>query len=512
MRADKVNDEKDIAIKLIGICKAFNGNRALSDVSLTLHKGTVHCIVGENGAGKSTLIKILTGAYIPDSGAIIIDDKSYQRLSPRMSVQTGIVAVYQENVLADQLTVAENIFAGREPVNKAGFVSFRTMRQDAEALIHKYGIDLPVLSQVAMLTPAQKQFVKILKSISINPRVLILDEPTAMLNIRDNQKVLELVSLFRKEGASIVYISHQLSEVLALADTITVLRDGCVISTRNNGNKEVSPQILTQDMVGRPMELLYKRKKSNRKIESLFRVENLQVSGYDTENSFSVNRGEIAGITGMVGSGRTELLEGIFGYRKKTKGDLYFKGEKLSVNRPADAIKKSIGFITEDRQLSGLALSLSVAENITCTALNIFRGFTISPKYELEVAGKAAADTYVKCTSVQQPVQQLSGGNQQKVLLSRWILKGFDLILLDEPSKGVDINAKYEIYTLLEALVAEGKSVLMVSSDMPEVISICDRVLVMRKGKICGELAGSDINETNIINYALGVDNLGKQK
>ncbi|MDR1446685.1 MAG: sugar ABC transporter ATP-binding protein [Treponema sp.] len=512
-----MNNDKETAIELSGISKAFNGNPALSDVSLTLRRGNIHCIVGENGAGKSTLIKILTGAYIPDSGTVSFNGKGRSRLSPREAAEAGIVAVYQENVLASQLSVACNIFAGREPVNKWGLVSYRLLKENTEALAAKYGIHIPVDAAVSSLTPAQKQFVKILKSVSINPRVLILDEPTAMLNLEDNEKVLELTRIFSGEGACVIYISHQLGEVLAIADEVTVLRDGRIISTRSNEKKNITPQELTQDMVGRPMELLYERKRSGADFmpsdsgEPLFRVENLRIGGFSAENSFTADRGKITGITGMVGSGRTELLEGIFGYRKKTGGSLYFKGERIKIVRPADAIKKSIGFITEDRQFSGLALPLSIAQNITCTALNLFSGFTVFPRQEQAITQKAAADTRVKCVTVKQPVQELSGGNQQKVILSRWLLKSFDLILLDEPTKGVDINAKFEIYGLLEEMVSQGKSIIMVSSDMSEVISICDRVLIMRNGKITNELCRDSndenlrITETNIINCALGV-------
>jgi ribose transport system ATP-binding protein len=501
-----MDDGQNIAIELIGICKAFNGNPALSNVSLTLHKGAVQCIAGENGAGKSTLIKILTGAYIPDSGTISFEGREYQRLTPRISAQAGIVAVYQENVLAEQLTVAENIFAAREAAGSFGLVSFRKMEQDTAALLEKYGIDLPSALLVSQLTLAQKQYVKILRAISMKPRVLIFDEPTAMLNIRDVQKVLELVSRFRAEGASIVYISHQLSEVLEIADEITVLRDGIVVSTRNNDAKNVTPQMLTADMVGRPMELLYKRGRTAMSTESVvLRAEKIKVDGYDEENSFEINRGEIVTITGMIGSGRTELLEGIFGCRKRTGGKLYFHGQECPADNPGSSIRGGIGYITEDRQKSGLALALGIAENITCVALNLFRGFTIFPRKETETARKAAEGNRVKYDSVRQPVRQLSGGNQQKVLLSRWILKGFDLILLDEPTKGVDINAKYEIYALVEELSSRGKSFLIVSSDMSEVISISDRILIMRKGKICGELRGEEINEKDIIHHALGV-------
>jgi ABC-type sugar transport system ATPase subunit len=275
-------------------------------------------------------------------------------------------------------------------------------------------------------------------------------------------------------------------------------------------------------MVGRSMELLYQKKEGEKKEGAsaekaasagpFFRAENLRIAGFGAENSFAVNAGEITGITGMVGSGRTELLEGIFGSRKKTGGELYLNGEKIKISSPADAIKKRIGFITEDRQLSGLALPLSIAQNITCTAFNIFKGFTISQKTEEDAAKKYAEETKVKYISVRQPVQQLSGGNQQKVLLSRWLLKTFDLILLDEPTKGVDINAKFEIYALLEELAAKGKSILMVSSDMSEVISLCDRVLIMRNGAIGSELRrrsadpALQITENNIINRALGVE------
>lgn len=290
-KVDKQNET--ILMKLSGISKTFYGNYALNNVSLTLKAGKVHCIAGENGAGKSTLIKILTGAYRPDGGLINFEDRQYRYLSPHISAEAGIVAVYQENILAEQLTVAENVFAGREPAGPFGLVSFRKMEQDTAALLEKYGIDLPSTGPVSRLTLAQKQYIKILRAISMKPRILIFDEPTAMLNIKDVQKVLELVSRFRAEGASIVYISHQLSEVLEIADEITVLRDGIVVSTRNNKDKGITPQTLTADMVGRPMELLYKRGKTFSSSEPILRAEKIKIGGYDEENSFQINRGKL---------------------------------------------------------------------------------------------------------------------------------------------------------------------------------------------------------------------------
>lgn len=492
-------------LKISNVCKSFNGVNALVDIDFELKSGQINCIVGENGAGKSTFIKILTGAYQPDGGTIEIEGEPHKRMVPRDSEALGIAAIYQENVLVGQLTVAENVFAANEKTNKWGVVSHKKAISAANELAENLKIKIDAGKKVEDLNVAEKQYVKILKALTQEPKILILDEPTAMLNISDANKVLALVKTISQRGVGIIYISHHLKEIVQIADIVTVFRDGKVISTHNNEQKNVKLEDITKDMIGRSLDVFY-HKKSHKTDEVLLNVVDLEVEGYTEKNSFSVNRGEIVGIAGMVGSGRTEMVQALFGARKITSGHIEYMGKEVKINKPKDAIKLNIGYITEDRQGSGLALMLGVIENTTSAALGVTSGQLINLRKEKSAVSKVIEKVNIKCASAKQIVKTLSGGNQQKVIFGRWIHKGFDLILLDEPTKGVDINSKSEIYEMLELLTKEGKSILMISSDMPELISLCDRIAVMRKGKLVATLSGDEINENNIIVKALEVD------
>jgi len=500
MADTKFNDE--VIIDAAHITKIFSGTKVLDDVSISLKQGEIHCLCGENGAGKSTLIKILSGAYQPDGGEIHIDGHRYKHLTPLLARQRGIEVIHQEIILVKQLSVAENIFTDVR-YKKYGFFSFKKTCEAAQKLMDQLGIKLNPQTIVEKLSAADQQFVKILKAMSPNPKVLILDEPTAMFNMHDTELVLNLVKSISQKGIAIIYISHHLEEVKQIADTISVLRDGKLVSRYDNPNKDIDLNKLTTDMVGRPVDMFYKREVSETG-EEIFRVKGLKLTENSPEISFELKKGEILGITGMVGSGRSEIIRAIYGLDKRYAGDMWLNGKPLDIKGPADAIKHGMGFVSEDRQKSGLVLPLSIIMNTTFVRLPK-KGQFIDLKKEVDISREYVDKLDIKANSIEKVTAMLSGGNQQKVIIAKWLHKGFDILILDEPTKGIDVNAKFEIYKLLHELTKEGKSLIIVSSDMPEVVSLCDRVLIVRSGDVKGELSGDDISEENIIKVALEV-------
>ncbi len=490
-------------IEAKGISKIFGGTKVLDNVSLTLAPGEIHSLCGENGAGKSTLIKILSGAYKPEEGVVTISRKQYPHLTPLIAKELGVEVIHQEIILVPQLSVAENIYTDIR-YRTAGFFSMKKTCAAAEKLMGELGIRLNPYEPVEKLSAADQQFVKILKALAPNPRVLIMDEPTAMFNMKDTDMVLKLVKDISKKGIGIIYISHHLKEVAKIADTVSVLRDGKLVSTYRAAEGKIDMEKVTCDMVGRPVDVFFQREKSQTG-EVLFEVKGLRRRESDMPIDLQLRRGEILGLTGMVGSGRTEILRAIYGLDKRFSGDIIKDGKKIEVRDPGDSIAHGIGFISEDRQKSGLVLPLDILKNITFLKLPLRRGF-LSTKAEMEIAGEMIEKLDIKTDSMFKATGMLSGGNQQKVIIGKWLHKGFDILFLDEPTKGIDVNAKFEIYKLLHSLTAEGKSLIIVSSDMPEVISLCDRVLVVREDRVVGEFGGDEITEENVIKSALEVN------
>ena len=501
-------NRKTPILEMRGIVKEFPGVRALSNLTFDVYEGECHCLVGENGAGKSTLMKILSGAYKPTAGAICYGGREYKSLNPALSKSLGIEIVYQENDLVPTMNAVENIFVGKEITKFGGIVDFKAMYARVRALMERYRIDIDPLQTIEKMSVSDQQFVKILKALMNESKILIMDEPTSMFNVEDAGKVLELVGNITSHGISVIYISHFLKEVVQIADRITVIRDGSVIRTYDNSNHDTPMDAITKDMVGRPVDVFY-QKDSCEIGDVMFEVKNLQLSKNGPSVSFSVRKGEIVGLSGMVGSGRTEIVRAISGADPRYRGDMYLNGKKLAIRNPRDSIEAGIAHITEDRQRLGLNLGASVLENALIVGLQ--QKNTIRPglvyNYN-DYAGEVqdiVQKLKIKTPHLQQQVVNLSGGNQQKVVLGKWLFAKQSVYIFDEPTRGIDVNAKAEFYKQMTALTKAGNCIIMVSSDMPEMISMSDRVLVVRHGSIKCELTGDEINEQNIIKEALGV-------
>jgi len=487
------------------ISKAFPGVQALSDITFDLYEGEIHCLVGENGAGKSTLMKVLSGAYAPDGGEITIDGNTYEALTPKLSQELGVGIIYQENDLIPTMSVAENMFVGLEKVNRFGFLDRRLTEESARLEVEKLGIDLDVRRKIEDLSVAEQQFVKVLKALVLKPRILLMDEPTSMFNVKDVGKVLDLTQRVAKQGISIIYISHFLKEVVQIADRITVIRDGVVVNTYKNATRDIDLNIITTDMVGRSVDMFY-IKERHAIGPVVLEVKDLQLTKDSPKVSFEVREGEILGLAGMVGSGRTELVRALTGADRFYGGSIKYKGEHLTLRSPKDSIDQGFAHITEDRQQLGLMLGQSILENMTIVGLGKkIKEFFFKLVGHQKLVAPLVEDLSIRTPSLFQQVQNLSGGNQQKVVLGKWLFAESDFYVFDEPTRGIDVNSKAEFYQLMSALTKEGKSIIMVSSDMPELISLSDRVLVVRKGEITGEIPQEEISEERIIKSALGM-------
>ena len=495
-------------LKMQGIVKEFPGVRALSDLTFDVYKGECHCLVGENGAGKSTLMKILSGAYTPTAGVIHFDGHDYKHLTPALSRSLGIEIVYQENDLVPTMNAIENIFVGKELTRFGGIIDSSAMAERVRALMQRYKIDIDPTRNIEQMSVSDQQFVKILKALMNESRILIMDEPTSMFNVEDAGKVLDLVRSITSHGISVIYISHFLKEVVQIADRITVIRDGNVINTYDNSGHDVPLDTLTKDMVGRPVDMFY-QKDACEIGDVMFEVRDLKLTRNSPSISFSVRRGEIVGLSGMVGSGRTEIVRAISGADPRFSGDIFLNGKKLDIRSPRDSIEAGIAHITEDRQRLGLSLNASVLENALIVGLQqkgrMRKGLFYDCKSYSEPVQKIVEKLKIKTPSLQQAVVNLSGGNQQKVVLGKWLFARQSVYIFDEPTRGIDVNAKAEFYKQMTALTHAGNCIIMVSSDMPEMISMSDRVLIIINGEIRTELTGEDINEQTIIREALGV-------
>lgn len=507
MPCDYKNTKPIIAMK--DIKKEFSGVWALSGITFEVYPGEIHCLVGENGAGKSTLMKVLSGAYTPTEGTITVDGKEYSKFDPFLSKQLGINIVYQENDLVPSMDVVENIFVGNEKTKGLGIIDYPAMRKETQKQMDDLGIHLKLDTKIENLSVSDQQFVKILKALSVQPRVLIMDEPTSMFNVEDAAKVTELTKRIAGMGIGIIYISHFLNEVVEIADRITVIRDGAVISTFSNENHDTQITKITQDMVGRPIDMFYDREKCPIG-DVMLEVKDLQLTKDSPKINFTVHKGEIVGFSGMVGSGRTEMMRAMVGADSRYSGHIYINGKEVQIKDPNDSINAGIAFITEDRQKLGLMLHASVLENATIIGLREkIKGFFVNIKKFPPLIEPLLKELRVKTPSVWTEAVYLSGGNQQKVVLAKWLYAEQDIYIFDEPTRGIDVNAKAEFYKQMSNLTKQGKCILMISSDMPELISMSDRVLVVRDGRIDCELKGEQINEQEIIKRALGVNKDG---
>jgi ABC-type sugar transport system ATPase subunit len=493
-------------IRMENIVKEFPGVRALSGMSFELFSGEVHCLVGENGAGKSTLMKILSGAYSPTQGLIHVEGRSYKTLDPELSQKLGIEIVYQENDLVPSMNAVENIFIGQELAFPFGLLNKKEMFRRVKKTMEEFSIRIDPLQKIDQMSVSDQQFVKILKALMNESKILILDEPTSMFNVEDAGKVLNLVRSICARGIGIIYISHFLEEVVKIADRITVIRDGVAIRSYDNSGRNVPLGEITRDMVGRPVDTFYQRDRFPVSEEVALEVRGLQLNRNSPVVNFSLYRGEILGMFGMVGSGRTEIVRAISGADLCHAGDIILYGKKLKVSSPRAAIRAGIAHITEDRQRLGLNLGASVLENGLMVKLQhmqpkVFYDF----RRHAQLVKPVMDELNVKTPSLMQEVVYLSGGNQQKVVLGKWLVNKARVYVFDEPTRGIDVNAKAEFYKQMTRLAREGNSIIMVSSEMPELISMSDRVLVVREGAIRCELLREAINEQNIITQALGV-------
>lgn len=495
-------EQGDIILRFDRITKRFPGVLALDNVSFEIRKGEVHALVGENGAGKSTLIKIVTGVYQKASGEIFLEGKPVSFSNPHEALKNGVAAIYQEFNLIPALTVAENIFMGHHFTRKGFLVDWGKIREEAQKLMAFLDVDIDVDVKVRDLGVAKKQVVEIAKALSLNARVLIMDEPTATLAQKEIEGLFRIIRFLKQQGVTVIYISHRLEEIFEICDRVTVLRDGRYVGTKPI--QDVKIEEIIRMMVGR--EVVEKFPRVTYHVgEEILRVENLTRHGVLENISFSVRKGEILGIAGMVGSGRTELLRAIYGLDPIDKGEIYVRGKKVQIRSPLEAINHGIALLPEERKTQGLVLLLSVLDNLGLPLLSSLsrRGFVDDLRLE-QIAQEMIEHMNIKTPSLFQKTMYLSGGNQQKVVLGKWFAKKCDIYLFDEPTRGIDVGAKIEIYHLMNKLIEQGSTIVMVSSELPEILAMSDRILVMREGKVMGMLQREEATQEAILHLALG--------
>ena len=481
-----------------GIKKSFNGVEVLHSVDLSIEKGKVTALVGENGAGKSTLMKILMGEYMSDQGEMILEGKSVSFQNPHQAIMAGISMIFQEMSPFPELTVAENMYMGREPSN-LGFLKKKVQKAETESKLKELGINLNTDKKVKELTVSELQLLEIAKAVSYDSKVVIMDEPTSSLTDSEVKILFETIEKLKKKNVAIIYISHKLDELFKIADYVCVLRDGSIISYRPIS--ETTNDMVISEMVGRSMDDIYPTVTKTIG-ETVLKVENLSRKGVFENVSFEVKSGEILGFAGMVGAGRTEIVETLFGAEPHYTGDIYIKGEKVKIKSTMDAVANRLALVPEDRALSGLNLSGTVRSNMCSTVLGRigrFRGLLANPKRERECTRDMAGKMRIKMSSEDQTAAFLSGGNQQKIVVGKWLLTEPDIVFMDEPTRGIDVGAKYEIYQIIQSLAASGKAVVMISSEMPELLGVCDRIIVLRAGRIVGEMDAKDASQEKIM-------------
>lgn len=499
-------------LEMKNITKTFPGVKALDCVNLRVKRGEIHCLVGENGSGKSTLMKILSGVYTYGeySGDIVYDGQiqKFSRISD--SEKVGIATIYQELALIPELTVYENVFLGHE-IKKGKIIDWNETIVQAEKTLKKVGLDVNPSIKIKDLGVGKQQLVEIAKALSKNVKLLILDEPTAALNEIESENLLKLIKELKKEGVSSILITHKLKEVTAVADTITVLRDGKFISTMDVNSEPILESKIISHMVGREIDDIYPKRPNKKFGEVFFKTENWSAYDYNLGRQilkkvdFNVRKGEIVGIAGLMGAGRTELALSIFGNSKgyKTEGALYVDGKKVTFRNVKDAIEAGIAYVTEDRKGNGLILIDDIKSNISLANLkDLSNSGVINNHEEIKVANEYKKSLNIKAPSIEQKVGNLSGGNQQKVSLAKWLFAKPRLLILDEPTRGIDVGAKFEIYTLMNKLVEQGMSIIMISSELPEVLGMSDRIYVMADGKFVGELSQEEATQEKIMELA----------
>jgi len=490
-------------LEMNGIIKRYPGVLAVDGAQLTLKSGEVHCLVGENGAGKSTLMKILAGAIRPDEGEIRLSGEVVRIESPQHAQRLGISMIYQEFNLTPYQSVAENIFLGREPCyGRTPIIDWAKLHGDAKALLDRIRVTLDVHKPVYQCSVAEQQMIEIAKALAFNARVIVMDEPSATLTDHELEALFDLIRNLKEQGIGLIYISHRLDEIFSLGDRVTVMRDGAYIGT--DSIADVTRESIIKMMVGRELKDEFPKETFERGRERL-RVEGLSRDGVFEDVAFAVHTGEIVGLTGLVGAGRTEVARAIFGADPIDVGQIYLDGEPVRIRSPREAIRNGVGLLTEDRKNQGLVLGMSVRENTTLANLKaLVRGGWLKQREERDATTKYVDELQIKTPTIDQTVQNLSGGNQQKVVLAKWLFTHSNVLIFDEPTRGIDVGAKVEIYRLMNDLVRRGVAVLIISSELPEVIGMCDRILVMHAGHIAGELSRADATQERIMHLATG--------
>ena len=490
-------------IEMKGIDKSFGTNQVLKNAGFLLRDGEVHALMGENGAGKSTLMKILTGVYTRDAGTVIVDGKEVEYHNPQEAEKAGIVFIYQElNVMFD-LTVEENLFMGKEITKGFGICDKKAMRKKAKEVLDMMGVDINPAAVMSELSVGQQQMIEICKALMVDAKVIIMDEPTAALTQSETDALFKVIHSLRKKGVSMVYISHRMEEIFELCDRITVLRDGSYIGTEEI--KDIDMNDIVKMMIGREIGERFPARDVKLGSEVL-KVEKLTSPGVFHDVSFSVRAGEVLGVSGLMGAGRTEIMQAIFGNLPLESGKIYIEGKETVIKNPEAAMKAGIGFITEDRKTEGLMLEKSIEENISLANLGKVSGknHVLSNSAEDALVKKGIEEFHIRCFGPSHECGNLSGGNQQKVVLAKWIYTEPKILILDEPTRGVDIGAKKEIYSVINEMAAKGVAIIMVSSELPEVLGMSDRIMVVREGEVRGIISKEEANQENVMTLATG--------
>ncbi|QPB42516.1 sugar ABC transporter ATP-binding protein [Rodentibacter haemolyticus] len=486
------------------VSKTFPGVKALDNINLKVKRGTVHALMGENGAGKSTLMKILYGIYIPDVGSeLILDGKPFNPHRPIDAIRSGLTMVPQEISPAANLTIADNFYLGREITTKKFFLNQKEMDKKATEILSELGVPMDVTAKMSDVSVAKAQLVAIATAVSNDAKVIIMDEPTTALTESEVEQLYKIINTVKSRGIAIIFISHKLDEVFRVSDEITVIRDGQYIDTKPIA--DVTKEQLISMMVGRDMSEMFQREDLQPSDEVVIEIRDFCREGHYQNVNFAVRKGEIFGIAGLVGAGRSEIVEGLFGYKPADSGEIYIHGKKADIKTPLDAMKHKIGFVTEDRKLTGLFLNLSITDNMIMPQMSPYlENFLLSVQKAQKTAYEQKAKLKIKAPNVDVITNNLSGGNQQKVLLARWLLLEPDILILDEPTKGIDVGAKAELYKLMVELAKQGKSIIMITSDMLELLSMSDRVIVMHEGKQVGIIPRTELTQERVLALASG--------
>lgn len=492
-------------LQMVDISKSFPGVKALQNVNLKVHRGEVLALLGENGAGKSTLMKILSGVYKKDSGKVIVDGNEIEIQGIKHAEGLGITIIHQELSVLPNLSVCENIFLGNEKFSKGTRrINKALMKERSKSFLEQIGCNIDPDTLVKDINVGEMQMIEIAKALTKNSSIIIMDEPTTALTDVETKKLFEVIRKLKEKGMAVVYISHRMDEIFEICDSITVLRDGKYVGDVET--KNVTKDDLITMMVGRKLEEQFPYKEVE-KTETLLRVENVSLGDKVKNANLEIKAGEILGIAGLMGAGRTEFAKTIFGDYKKSSGEIYVDGQKASIKSPKDAINYGICYLSEDRKKEGLILNMSVRENMTLSNLKSYQGnlMRINKRTEKEEVKQYIKKLSIKTPTEEQLIRNLSGGNQQKVILAKWLMLSPKVLIIDEPTKGIDVGAKKEIYEVLNELKSAGKAVIMISSDMAEIIGVSDRVMVMHEGKFTGELGRNELTQENIMKYAVGI-------